>query len=108
MRRRLKYHLQKQQSDITLTCASCGQEVASPSLPGGDAEAGQAESLQSAPQPGITYLHDEHTKVTLPKWDWDPTKVVLRDMSDYPAKLEAIVEASRPKRRGRPPKVASA
>ena len=115
MRRRQKLVLRKQQSDALQAqpveqivvraeyapgqCPVCGHEIAPPSLPGSGAEAGQDLSTPSPdPQPGITYLHDEHTKVTLPKWDWDPSKVVLRDMNDFPQQLEAAVERRRPKR----------
>jgi len=92
--------LRKQQSEMMVqsVCPLCGHENAPPSLPGDGADAGQGSPSASAPQ-GITYLHDAHTKVTLPSWDWDPGKVVLRDMNDFPQQLDRMVEAARPKRK---------
>jgi hypothetical protein len=101
MRRRQKLALQKQRSEvveiagepvlISSRCPLCGHENAPPSLPGNGADAGQEAPSTPAPQ-GITYLHDEHTRVTLGSWDFDPTKVKLRDMNDYPQQLDAAVE----------------
>jgi hypothetical protein len=113
MRRRQLLPLRKQQSESVQPveqivvkaeyapgqCPLCGHEIAPPSLPGIGAEAGsEAHPESPAPQPGITYLHDEHTKVTLPCGDFDPGKVQLRDMNDFPQKLDAAVERARPKR----------
>lgn len=103
MRRRQVLPLRKQQSEVVVRaeyapCPRYGHENAPPSLPGIGADAGQGSPSAPAPQ-GITYLHDAHTKVTLPSWDFDPTKVQLRDMNDFPQQLDAAVERARPKRR---------